>query len=136
MAHSNKSKKQKRRKPQRHSANQNKFKHQGLFGFSVFPLKFYFLRAVDEIITSFFFWKRVEYDLFVSGILRVTPTANTNKRLLNVKDTTLKKIITKLVLSNRSIQLKLKKILSLKVYELDPKIYINHNIKNTSKTKT
>ena len=44
----------------------------------IFPLKLHFLRTAGEIITRGTFLEILEYNMFVSEILRVTPTINTN----------------------------------------------------------
>ena len=60
-----------------------------------FPLKLHFSITAGGIIARGEVLGSLEYDVFVSEILCVTPTVNTNVSLLKFKDITLTTIKTK-----------------------------------------
>ena len=57
----------------------------------LFNLKLTLSRTIDKVIKRGTVLESLEYDLFGSDILCVTPTVNTNGNLLKVKDPTLTK---------------------------------------------
>ena len=71
-----------------------------------FPLNVSFLRTVREKSERGEVLESLEYDAFLSGILRVTPTVNNNGSLLKFEEITLTKMKTEPVVSKRRTQIK------------------------------